>query len=388
MLKLPCMQPNNRPVSRKKVCYVVTKGVWGGAQKYVYNLAVLLPKEDFDVLVITGDGEILQKKLEEKGVRVLKIKSMRRNISILREILSFFKLFWIIFKEKPDVIHLNSPKAGGLGSVIGRILFVPKIIYTVHGFTWNEDRKTLEKTLITFFSWITILLCHRTITIAKKEELQAKNLPLIKDEKINFIKNGVEKIEFKDRKTAREELSVKIGSPLPEDIIVLGTLAELHKNKGLEYALDAVRKINTSFKYLIIGEGEERKRLEYFIKKYTLEDKVYLVGFVDKANEYLKAFDIFMLTSIKEGLPFTVLEAGLAELPVIASSIGGIPDAIDNGKNGILVTKEKSGEITRAIEYLVNKPEERKTFGEKLKEKVEKEFSVEKMLIETKDLYI
>ncbi len=198
MLKFPCMQPENRPVSRKKVCYIITKGVWGGAQKYVYNLATILPKDEFDVLVITGRGKILPEKLEAENIRVRKIESMKRDISVISEVLTFFKLFWIIFKEKPDVIHLNSPKAGGLGAVIGRILFVPKIIYTVHGFAWNEDRKTFDKFLITIFSWITILLCHRTITIAKKEEEQAKNLPLIKDEKVVLIRNGIENINFKE----------------------------------------------------------------------------------------------------------------------------------------------------------------------------------------------
>lgn len=387
MLKLPCMQPENRPISRKKVCYVVTKGVWGGAQKYVYNLATSLPKTDFDILVITGKGEPLPQKLEAKGVRVRTIKSMKRDISVISEIISFFKLFWIIYREKPDVLHLNSPKAGGLGAVIGRILFVPKIIYTVHGFAWNEDRSNFDKALITIFSWLTILLCHRTITIAKKENEQAKKLILIKDEKIVLIRNGVENVDFKDRTTAREELSEKIGTPLLADTILIGTIAELHKNKGLEYAIEAIRKINVEFKYLIIGEGEQRKRLESLIKKFSLEKKVYLVGFLDKANEHLKAFDIFILTSIKEGLPYTVLEAGLAGLPIAASSVGGIPDIIDNGKNGILVTKEKPGEITRAIEYLLNNPEERRTFGEKIKEKIETDFSLSVMIVKTKELY-
>ncbi len=386
MLELPYMQERSGPDSKVKVVYLITKGVWGGAGKYVYNLATSLPKDKYNVSVICGKGNILREKLEEKGVKVFSIGSMKRDISIFGELISFIRLFWRIYKEKPDVLHLNSPKAGGMGGVIGRILFVKKIIYTAHGWTFNENRPAFQNSLILIFSWITTLLSHKVIVIAKREEEQALSFPLVKKEKIILIGNGVDKIDFKERNTARKEITEKVGLEQDENIW-MGTLAELHKNKGFEYALEAVSKINTKFKYYIIGEGEERKKIEFLIKKYNLEEKVYLVGFMEKACEYLKAFDIFMLTSIKEGLPYTLLEAGLAENAVIASSVGGIPDIIENGKTGILTTKTRSGEITRAIEYLIDKPDERKLFANNLKQKVEKEFSLEQMLEKTLMLY-
>jgi len=387
MLELPYMQERSGPDSKVTVVYLITKGFWGGAGKYVYNLATSLPKDKYEVSVICGQGRILKEKLEKKGVKVFSIGSMRRDISIFGEMVSFLRIFWIVFREKPDVLHLNSPKAGGIGAVIGRILFVKKIIYTAHGWTFNENRPAFQNSLILIFSWITTLLCHKVIVIAKREEEQALSFPLTNREKIVLIGNGVEKIDFKDKNTARKELSEKVGIDTEEETLWIGTLAELHKNKGFEYAIEAVSKINTPFKYLIIGEGEGKKNIEFLIKKYNLEKKVYLVGFMENASEYLKAFDIFILSSIKEGLPYTILEAGLAENAVIASSVGGIPDIIENGKTGILTTKTRVGEITRAIEYLIDKPEERKFFAKNLKEKVEKEFSIEHMLEKTLKLY-
>ena len=161
-----------------------------------------------------------------------------------------------------------------------------------------------------------------------------------------------------------------------------------HKNKGLEYAISAIAYIKKSFIFCIIGEGDERENLEKLIKKNKLQEKVFLLGFVDKANEYLKTFDIFTLTSLKEGLPYSILEAGLAELPVIASNVGGIPDIIENGVSGILTTKSRVGEITRAIEYLMDNPDKRELYGKNLKQKVEKDFSFEQMLERTTVLYI
>jgi glycosyltransferase involved in cell wall biosynthesis len=369
-----------------KVCYLITKGVWGGAQKYVYNLAVSLPKDKYEVSVICGEGKILKERLEQKNIQVFEIQSLKRDISILKEFRSFISLYRIIKKINPDVLHLNSPKAGGIGSLIGKIQKIKHVIYTVHGFSWNEERGPVQKSLITIFTWVTILLCDKTITISSREEDEAKKLWLVRDSKITLIRNGVEKIDFQDRQSARKFISEKIGMDT-ENSIVIGTISELHKNKGLEFIISALSKVKEKFVFVVLGGGELQEELTAMIERYEMKDRVFLLGFVLDASKYLKAFDVFTLTSIKEGLPYTIIEAGLAEVPVLASRIGGIPDIIDDGKNGVLVTKGKPGEITRAIEYLISKPAERNRFAKLLREKMEAEFSLEKMLEKTTKLY-
>ncbi len=381
-------EDKNEVRQKIKVCYVITKGNWGGAQKYVYTLATMLPKEKFDTVVILGAGEILKEKLEAAGIKVYELKSLKRDIRTWSEIKSFFTLFGIIWKVKPDILHLNSPKASGLGSLAGRMLFVHRIIQTVHGWSFNENRQAHSEFLIRFFSWITTILCHKTIVIAQREKEQVEVMPLVKDSKIVIVRNGVEKINFKDKGVAQKEIMSRIGKTDIGDKLWIGTISELHKNKGLEYAISAVSKITSNFAFFIIGEGEERKTLEDLAAINNLENKIFFVGFMDNANQYLKAFDIFTLTSIKEGLPYSVLEAGLAGLPVVASNVGGIPDIIDNGINGILVAKTKTGEIKRALEYMTEKPKEAKEFGLKLQSKIEKEFSIEQMMEKTLEVYI
>lgn len=372
---------------RTKICYIITKGNWGGAQKYVYNLATNLPKEKYEVVVILGEGQTLKTKLEENKIRVFEIESLKRNISLKDEIKSFSDIFKIIKKEKPDVLHLNSPKASGIGALIGRILNVPKIITTVHGFTWNEDRNILQKSLIYFFSWITIILTHKTIVIASTEKNEVLKLPLINSEKIILIRNGVEKIPFVEKDDARKKLLSDVGKKDAGSVLWLGTIAELHRNKGLEYLINSLSKVNKPFICFIIGEGEEREKLEKIIKRNNLEGRVFMPGFIDSANHYIKAFDIFILPSIKEGFPYAILEAGSAGLPVIASSVGGIGDIIENNKNGILIPAKNSGEIVKSINYLINFSDKQSSFGSNLREKVLNEFSIDKMLEEIKKLY-
>ena len=234
-------------------------------------------------------------------------------------------------------------------------------------------------------------MCHKTIVIAKKEKAQALRMPFIKDSKITLIRNGIEKIDYINKNIVREALINRTNGKVREHInsrtLWIGTISELHKNKGLDFIISVLENIKSNFVFFIIGEGEERKNLEKLIKLKGLENKVFLVGFVDIANLYLKAFDIFTLTSRKEGLPYSILEAGGAGVCVIASNVGGIPDIIDNNRNGILITKGNVKEIQKNIEFLDANTHRRAELGKSLKQKIDKEFSMEDMLKKTMALY-
>ena len=375
---------------KKKICFIITKGNWGGAQKYLFAIASSLPKEKYDVVAITGMGKTLKDKLENVGIKVYEITSLKRDISIVAEIINFWELYRIILKEKPDVLHLNSPKASGLGAVIGRILLVPKIIQTAHGWAFNENRNIFSKALIYLFSYITVLLCNKTIVIAKNEKTQALNMPFIRENKIALIRNGIEKINFIEKSIVRNALIARtkgLSDHIADKTMWIGTISELHKNKGLKHIINALSKVTDPFVFFVIGEGEERKNLEELIMRNGMQKKIFLVGFIDIANLYLKAFDIFTLTSIKEGLPYSILEAGQAGLPIISSDIGGIPDIIDDGKSGLLNRKGDEKEIEKDLEYLIANPKVRTEYGKKLQQKIEKEFSVEQMVKKTLSLY-
>ncbi len=381
------MQGADGQPKKIKVLYMITKGVWGGAAEYVYTLARSLPRETYDVAVLCGEGKALPDRLEKAGIRVYSLPTLMRDISVTQEIKNFFALVKIIRLLKPDVLHLNSPKAGGLVALAGRLAFVPHIIYTAHGWTFNEKRNSVAKGVIFFVSWLTVKLAHKTIVIAEREKKQALAMPFVNPRKIILIQNGIGAFETYTKTESREKLVKKMDVSIAHKTLWLGTIAELHRNKGLEYAIEALAHLTVPFVYFIFGEGEERKKLEALIVQHNLQKKVFLLGFVPDVQKFLSAFDIFLLPSVKEGLPYAVLEAGLAGLPVVASKVGGIPDIIDNGETGILVTPARPGEITRAVEYLIQNPDTRKTYGKHLKEKVHKNFSVEEMVKKTVELY-
>jgi glycosyltransferase involved in cell wall biosynthesis len=378
--------------NKKKILFVVTKSNWGGAQKYIYDLAVNIPPE-YKPIVIHGGNGLMCEKLDEAKIKRIEIKALDRDVIIWNDIKVLKNLIDIFKLENPSIIHLNSSKIGGLGALAGRIAGTKKIIFTAHGFAFNEDRPLWQRFLIKTITYITLLLSHQTIVISKKEFDQIKDWPLLKN-KISLIYNGSPKIDFIEKTEARKFFvdKLKIENKNYEDLIWVGTISELTKNKGLGYAIKGIRDLKKSLHsqwngmFVIVGSGEERGYLENLIEEYSLEEDVYLAGFID-AKKYLKAFDIFLLSSVKEGLPYVLLEAGLAGNIIISTDVGGTSEIIDNLDNGFLIRSKNPKEIMNAIRVYMENEEKMSVFGNKIQKKIEKDFSVEKMVSETTELY-
>ncbi|MFH0804130.1 MAG: glycosyltransferase family 4 protein [Candidatus Zambryskibacteria bacterium] len=385
-------------LGKKKILYVITKGNFGGAQRYVYDLATHLSKSDFDIVVACGPSsakaiagkEGLAEMLKDKGVRVIELKSSQRDINISKDIKTFFEIKKIIKEERPDVIHLNSSKIGGLGALVGRMARVPKIIFTGHGWAFNENRGLLPRTIILFLHWLTILLCHTTIAVSDKAKKDINYLPFIKN-KIKVVYNGIEKFETLPREEARKILTGKNPSTGSGQVIIF-SISELHKNKGIDVALSALALLPKEKKekiiYSIAGvDGGEKENLEKLVSELDIADMVRFLGFVPDAKKLLSGSDIFLLPSRTEAFPYAPLEAGLVGLPIIATSVGGVPEVIRDMQNGILVHPRNPKEIAEAIMYLLDHPEKQKEFGEEIKKIVSNFFSLDKMLSETINLY-
>lgn len=376
---------------RIKILYIVTKGGWGGAQKYVYDLSTNLPKESYNVSVAIGGSGKLKDKLCIAGIKTFTLNKLGRNINIFHDISVFFSILKLLHTEQPDIIHLNSPKAGGLGALAGRIAGVKKIIYTGHGWAWNEDRNILQRKTIHLLSFITILLSHKTIAISKYDLDVCKNMSLVKN-KIVVIYNGISKIHLLDKVSARNTLMRSINKKINDSFVWIGSIGELHKNKGFVYAIEALSILlennkNQNLIFFIIGSGEEKENLEKLIIKKGLENHIFIVKKEENAYELLNAFDIFIISSIKEGLPYTLLEAGLASKPVIATSVGGIPEIVENMKSGILLPQKNAFKIAEAVSFITSPTGIQYRFGKKLNEKIVKEFSLDNMIQNTIKIY-
>lgn len=369
---------------RKKVLFLITKSNWGGAQRYVYDLATNLPRDQFEPVVAAGGNGLLMEKLRAAGVRTVSLP-LERDVSVMRDIRGFQEIRRLILAERPDILHLNSSKAGTLGSLAGRLARIPRIIFTAHGWAFNNPRASLAgRILASFLHAVTILLAHTTIAVSEAVRTQI-GFPF--RHRMQLIRAGI--ANTGNAPFTREDLCSR--ADLINSDCIIGAIAELHPVKGLDDLIESARILRTSHPSattVIFGSGEMEDELRARITSMGLVDRVILCGFDENAAQYLPAFDIFVQPSRSEALGYAVLEAGLAARAVVATRVGGIPEIVESGVSGILVPPHDANTLAGAIGKLCAETELRTRYGGALHERVRTEFSFNEMLEKTLALYL
>lgn len=378
-------------IQRKKILFLITKSTLGGAQQYVYDLSVELLRNTYDVAVIAGGDGPLITMLKNKGIRVYPLKHLIRDISPLNELRTFLSLIRIIQKEKPDILHINSSKAGVIGSIAGRLCGVQKIIFTAHGWVFNEDRPSWQKKIFKLFHFLTVALSHKTICVSDGMRAQMQ-WPFIQ-KKMHTVHHGRSNVELQSKDNARNALVMRgqNGVRLLEyrtDFWV-GTIAELHPIKRIDRAIDSVSLLIKDFpnlRYVIIHDGQLRAKLEQQVRDLKIEEHVFFMGTLENAAQLLPAFDAFILPSKSEAFGYVLIEAGQAHLPVVTTNVGGIPDIITDDVNGLLVPPDDTPALTDALHRLLSDTILRARLADAHHEKSIL-FTVEKMVQETIEIY-
>ncbi|MFZ2886379.1 MAG: glycosyltransferase family 4 protein [Minisyncoccia bacterium] len=370
--------------TRKKVLFLITKSNFGGAQRYVYDLATNMP-QGFEAVVAAGGNGLLLERLKAANIRTVPILGLGRDVRLFSDLRAFFDVLSIVRRERPDILHLNSSKVGALGALAGRLCGVKRIIFTAHGWAFEEDRARLVRTLIKAISWFTILLSHQTIAVSEKMRDEMRRLPGTRS--IRVIHNGIAPTRLLPREEAQHFFA---EHGIPTDRILVGTIAELHPIKDLDYAIEAIARLRDrgmEMAFIIMGDGEEREKLTRLVQERDLNGSVFFLGFVPDAARYLAGLDVFTMTSLYEGLNFAILEAGAAGLPVVATHVGGIPEIIENGVTGILVPARDPSAISTAVHSLLTEDKLRERYGVALAERVHAHFSLQEMVDTTTALY-
>lgn len=321
-----------------KILYVITQGENGGAQKNVLDTAVFNNKTS-EVYVTIGrthsekDSWLLQE-LEQNSLkkdRLHTFQNLVRNISPLTEVKGFFEIYNYIKQNKFKIVHLHSTKAGMLGSLAGKLAGA-RVVYTVHGFVFQEPMNIFKKMFYIAAEFTASLFIDYHICVSQKDVELGKQFFILRDSsKYSVIYNGIDVSQnnLLSRDSARKILSEKVGYDL-ENVIVFGSIANLYATKGLTYFIEAAKilkeKSVDKFVCVVFGDGELRSELEKQIKEVGLEKEFKLLGYTKNAAQYLSGLDVFVMSSVKEGLPYALVEASRAELPIIATSVGGIPE--------------------------------------------------------------
>jgi len=376
-----------------RILYVITKATWGGAQRYVFDMATAALAAGYEVTVACGtEGELLAR-LMHASIPVMYVRGLGRDVAPIADTRALIELMRLIKAMRPTIVHANSSKAGLLATVAARLSGAKvRIIFTAHGWAFNESRPSWQKLIFAIFHLITAWCSDMVICVSDAVKRDASWMPFVKD-KFVLIRNGIDSKAIQESLVEKHAARAKLAPHASTEFtsgLWIGTLAELHKTKGLDTAIHSFGRIAQQFPnvmLVLIGEGQARNELVALVKECKLTERVRFCGHVQHASSLLTAFDIFLFPSRSEALGFAALEAGSAHLPVIASNVGGIPEVIENNVSGLLVPVGDVDGFSKALVTLIEQPELRMKLGDALEERVAMNFSKEKMVSETLKQY-
>jgi N-acetyl-alpha-D-glucosaminyl L-malate synthase BshA len=369
-------------VNRPAICHVLHSMKTGGAEVLAADFG-RMHREAFDVMYLClDDAGDLADSLKEEGFEVV---VLGRNPGFDYSLPS--KLGRILKNKQVDIIHAHQYAPFLYSSLARGILHSrPPIIFTEHGRTFPDYRRPKR----CFANKFLLKSSDRVVAVGKQvKEALIKNEG-IDPSRIDVIYNGVSVDRFSRKQDQQRRLATRMKEGVSDDMTVIIQVARLNPLKDHITAIRAMRqvvdKIPSSI-LLIVGEGEERAAIQDEINQLGLSRNVRMLGNRYDVQDLLEASDVFILTSVSEGIPLTVIEAMLSGLPCVATDVGGLSEIIEDGEDGFLVqAKDVLGLASRIVE-LVSAPEIARRFSEVGRTKTRLNFSSERMHAAYLELY-
>lgn len=352
-----------------KIMHVMLSLDYGGAEKVATNLINRMSRDGYDFSVCTLD----------------RIGSARHGLNDNARIecanrasgLDFqlpFRMAKIIRRISPDIVHAHNCTALLYGSLAARLAGVKKIVVTQHGSIADESDKV--KAALKIYSG----LISKNIAVSKTVETYIKDIYEPAGAKTELIINGIDENYYSKRAAGKNNLKTGLG--IKSDEFVIGHVARLSPEKDQATLIHAFAKAlerSRAAKLIIVGDGPLRESLEMLSVELGIADKIIFTGFQDDVRAFLNIFDIFVLSSTREGTSLTLLEAMAMELPVIATDVGGNTDIVINNETGLLVPSKDIDALSGAILCLLNDPALRNKMGRTGRARVDRNFSLRAM---------
>jgi glycosyltransferase involved in cell wall biosynthesis len=370
-----------------KVCYIITKLELGGAQKVALHVAKNIDKNIFDSFIIAGEGGILDHEAV-KEARLYHIKDLVREVSPLRDLKALFKIYSILKKEKPNIVHTHSSKAGITGRIAAKLAGVKVIVHTIHGYGFNETQKWFVKKFYVFLEKFCALLSDKLIVVTKEDIKKGQHYKIAKGNKFILIRAGIDTVLYKNF-VLQPNFKKTLG--IDNNLRVITTIGPFKPQKNIKDFIKTASLITSRLKnviFLIVGDGEQRKELEVLRDSLNLKNKIFMLGWRTDIAEILKASDIFVLTSLWEGLPCTIVEAMCCSKPVVANAVDGVKEIVVNGETGFLIEPNNYAKTAEKIMYLLNDETALKNISAKACASIDQEYDINHNLKQHEKLYL
>lgn len=362
----------------------------GGMKGHLLTLARGLKAKGYDIEIACPPDTGLAAEVDKLGLPVHPI-ALVGPLHPVRDSICVKQLIGIMRRGRYDIIHFHGAKASLVGRIAALLAGCRNTVMTVHNFIIYTEVPPVKRLVFKYGEKLLSRVTARIITVSEALRNDLVQVYNIAPEKIIPVYNGIDTSFYQgqhDKSAARAKLN------LGDDSVVVGTVARMAPQKGLNYLIEAVAAINMAqpasaenICFVIAGDGPLRADLEDQAKSLGVGEKIIFPGYIKDIPALLACFDLFVIPSIAEGLSITTIEAMAAGLPVVATRVGGLPELVKPGINGYLVEPREPSAIADAILSVLADPAAAKKLGTAGKRFAEDNFSNDKMVTLTSEIY-
>jgi len=391
----PRAKPLDQPAAGRKlrVLRLFSRLNIGGPAIHVILTTAGLDPQRYDSLLVVGhegdrEGNFLGL-AEAKGISIKIIPTFGRRIDPLRDLITLVRLFALMKRERPDIVHTHTAKAGALGRLAARMAGVPIVVHTFHGSVFDGY---FGPAVAGFFQWVERMLARVTDKIVAVSERVAEDLverQIAPRTKIVVVPLGLELERFRDVDLRRGELRRELG--LPRQARLVGCVGRLVPIKDISTLLKAMVELSVAQPeaiLLVAGDGPERPALERQARSLGLDSRVRFLGFRDDLERIYADLDVAVNCSLNEGTPVALIEAMASGVPVVATSVGGTPDLLEDGRLGKLVPPADPQALARGLAEILSSNGSLAKAAVRARRSVTQRFGLERLLDDLDRLYL
>jgi glycosyltransferase involved in cell wall biosynthesis len=379
------------------VLHIITRLIVGGAQENTILTADLLQNDPryegrYTVDLISGaqsgpEGSLISE-VQQRGIPLTIVPQLTRQISPLNDMRTVWKLASIMRARRYAIVHTHSSKAGILGRTAARLAKTRVILHSVHGWSFHDHMSPWLKRFYTTLEKWAATFSEALMVVSQSDIHKGIKAGIGRKEQYQLIRSAIPLEEFDPAKFNRAAMRRALGIPL--DAPVLGTVGRFSTQKNpLDWVRVArqVQQVLPECCFLLVGDGPLRSKVEFALQEAGIFDRTVLTGIRRDVAQMLAAMDVFLLTSLWEGLPRVIPQALSMCKPVVANRVDGVSEAIQNGKSGVLIsTGDLAGMASSCLE-LLSDAQRREEMGQAGREFVKHEFDLYRMLSQIDHLY-
>ncbi len=372
------------------VCHVITMLELGGAQEVALYLVSHLDQSRYRPVLVSGPGGMLTDEAHAlSGVQTVIVPSLCRRIHPRHDLLALIRLTRLFRHLHPSIVHTHSSKAGILGRWAAWLAGVPIIVHTVHGFGVTPSQSTWLRRFLIGLERVTAWITTHWITVAEADLQKGRQWGIF-DANVSVIRAGIDPQPFQQPLSHPMRTRMREDFGAGDDDYLIGTVACLKPQKAPEDFVAVARRVCEhvpNARFVLIGDGVLRPRIETLIREHGLHERVRLVGWRRDIDRAMNSMDALVLTSHWEGLPRVILEAVSAGLPIVATNVGGIQEVADRGGRIRLYEAGDIVGLAAGLEMLAHADVRGAVRSTEHRDELPREFHIDEMLGRYHSLY-